>query len=212
MKKKNVLMMAMSLVLVAVIAVGGTLAYLTSESETLTNVFTVGKGYGDDGFYLDETKKLEGQPNPTTKGEGEANRLKAPGSNEYAAMNIGDRIYKDPTFHLVDGPDSYIFAKVDGVDALVEVGFEVTGWNSNEWVPISGQNQEEDEYDGYYRYYKVVSENENMNPLFTNVSLRTNLESVPDITGINEITIEGVAVQAANLTPETAWTEADKVI
>lgn len=211
MKKKNVLMMAMSLVLVAVIAVGGTLAYLTSESETLTNVFTVGKGYGDDGFYLDETKKV-GDTNPTEMGVGDANRLEAPGTNEYEPMSIGDAIYKDPTFHLVDGPDSYIFAKVDGVDELVRAGFAVTGWNSNEWVPISGQNQAEGGYDGYYRYYKVVSEAENMNPLFTEVSLPTALGSVPDITGINEITIEGVAVQAANLTPETAWAEADKVI
>ena len=57
MKKKNVLMTALSLTLVGVIAAGSTLAYLTSQSDTLTNTFTVGEGYGTDGdgFYLDET-------------------------------------------------------------------------------------------------------------------------------------------------------------
>ena len=40
MKKKNVLMMALSLCMVAVIAVGGTLAYLTASDGALTNTFT----------------------------------------------------------------------------------------------------------------------------------------------------------------------------
>ena len=39
MKKKNVLMMALSLCLVAVIAVGGTLAYLSDSDGTLVNTF-----------------------------------------------------------------------------------------------------------------------------------------------------------------------------
>ena len=43
MKKKNVLVMALSLVLVAVISVGATMAYFTDQTETAVNVFTSGK-------------------------------------------------------------------------------------------------------------------------------------------------------------------------
>ena len=44
MKKKNVLMMALSLCLVAVIAVGGTLAYLSDTDGAVTNTFQFAAG------------------------------------------------------------------------------------------------------------------------------------------------------------------------
>lgn len=43
MKKRNLLMAAMSLCLVAIIAVGGTLAYFTDKAGTVVNTFTTGK-------------------------------------------------------------------------------------------------------------------------------------------------------------------------
>lgn len=43
MKKRNLLMVALSLCLIAVIAVGGTLAYFTDQTDTLVNTFTTGK-------------------------------------------------------------------------------------------------------------------------------------------------------------------------
>lgn len=204
MKKKNVLMMAMSLVLVAVIAVGGTLAYLTSNSGTLTNTFTVGEGYGtpeDPGFYLDETKKV-GDTNPTKKGEGDANRLKAPGTNTYEPMSIGDTLYKDPTFHLVDGPDSYVFAKITGVDALKEKGFLFDTINAD-WMPVQVA---EGKVDGYYCYKKTtVAAGTEMAPLFTTVTLNPALTEMPDMKSL-DVDIVGVAIQAKNLTNwEAAW-------
>lgn len=42
MKKKNILMIALSLCLVAIIAVGGTFAYFTDSTDTKANVFTLG--------------------------------------------------------------------------------------------------------------------------------------------------------------------------
>ena len=44
MKKKNIMTAALSLSLVGVIAVGGTLAYFTDQAETKVNAFTTGKG------------------------------------------------------------------------------------------------------------------------------------------------------------------------
>lgn len=43
MKKKNVLVMALSLALIAVIAVSGTLAYFTDKTDAKVNTFTTGK-------------------------------------------------------------------------------------------------------------------------------------------------------------------------
>lgn len=43
MKKKNILMIALSLCLIAVIAVSGTLAYFTDTTDAATNTFTMGK-------------------------------------------------------------------------------------------------------------------------------------------------------------------------
>lgn len=43
MKKKNMLVMALSLALIAVVAVSGTLAYFTDKTDTKTNTFATGK-------------------------------------------------------------------------------------------------------------------------------------------------------------------------
>lgn len=43
MKKKNILYMALSLVLVAVVAVGGTLAYFSDTTDVMENTFTTGE-------------------------------------------------------------------------------------------------------------------------------------------------------------------------
>jgi len=56
MKKRNVLTLVLALVLVAALAVGGTLAYFTSEDET-ENTFTMGKVEID----LDESKEQNAQ-------------------------------------------------------------------------------------------------------------------------------------------------------
>lgn len=199
MQKKNVLMMTMSLAMVGVVAVGGTLAYLTSNTNTLTNAFTVGDGYSDDSFYLDETRKI-GDENPTEVGVGEDDRTKE--GNEYAAMNIGDTVYKDPTFHLTSGPESYIFAYVEGVDAMVDEGFTFTGWQSSKWQPVNGKQVG---YDGYYYYTETVEANEDIAPIFTNVSLPTSLSEMPDDANFDDVKISGIAIQAANI---ESWTDA----
>lgn len=131
MKKKNVLMMAMSLVLVAVIAVGGTLAYLTSNTKTLTNTFTVGAGYGDNALKLDETAKTNGNPTVISEDRTED-------SINYDPMYPGSIIAKDPTLRLKNGsPDSYVFAKVDGVDALTGVQAKINDGDSVEAFIVS---------------------------------------------------------------------------
>ena len=45
MTKKKLMMAGLSAGLVAVVGIGGTLAYLSDKSEVVTNTFTVGTGY-----------------------------------------------------------------------------------------------------------------------------------------------------------------------
>lgn len=53
-RRKRIVMSVICGLLVAAVALGGTLAYLT-DSESITNTFTVGTGYeGSDAFTLDE--------------------------------------------------------------------------------------------------------------------------------------------------------------
>ena len=66
MTKKKIMMAAMSAGLVAVVGIGGTLAYLSSRSETVTNTFSVGTGFipgpeGQQAVWLDEKDVDESQ-------------------------------------------------------------------------------------------------------------------------------------------------------
>lgn len=227
MKKKNVLMMAMSLVLVAVIAVGGTLAYLTSDTETLTNTFTVGGGYpvSDDTFYLDETDMKDDGTNPGMIDLKDRERAR----NDYAEMTVGDAVAKDPTFHLTAGPESYVFAKVTGADAMKDAGFVISnvepengqyvtdmqnGLNDTNWVKVVDldlTNNTTAKLDGYY-VYKVAEDDYTVTPsqnalerLFASVSIPSNLDTLPTVPG-DGIVIKGIAVQADHLdTYQLAW-------
>lgn len=58
MTKKKIMMAAMSAGLVAVVGVGGTLAYLSAQTDVVENTFAVGAGFvpgpdGDKGIVLD---------------------------------------------------------------------------------------------------------------------------------------------------------------
>lgn len=120
MQKKNVLMMTMSLAMVGVVAVGGTLAYLTSNTKTMTNTFTVGSGYAENALKLDETAMPSAQVNPTEISTN--SRTENGVGNDYAPMYPGSQIAKDPTLYLKKGsPVSYVFAKVENVDTLLSV-------------------------------------------------------------------------------------------
>ena len=59
MKKNKIVMSVISGLLVAAVAVGGTLAYLSDKSNVVTNTFNVGDGYVEEGehqgLWLDET-------------------------------------------------------------------------------------------------------------------------------------------------------------
>ena len=159
-RRKRIVMSVICGLLVAAVALGGTLAYLT-DSESITNTFTVGTGYvGNDAFTLDETQIVDGklptEPTDTRTGE----------DQEYPDLLPGTQFAKDPTFHLgTNGNgthviESYIVAKLTDFDKAISEGYIFknmlgeAGLNLN-WVKVAnsdGSTESIDyaKYDGYY--------------------------------------------------------------
>lgn len=114
MKMKKVLAMACALALTAAIAVGGTLAYLTSQ-ETVTNTFTVGKV----AITLDEAVV-------DVNGDYVTNINNRSDKNAYKLMP-GHAYIKDPTIHVDPASeDSYLFVKVENGIADIEADDNTT--------------------------------------------------------------------------------------
>lgn len=108
MKTRNkALILTLCAVLLVVATVMGTLAYLTAQTDTITNTFTVGKV----ALTLDEAKV-----DAYGVAEQGAARVKA---NAYKLIP-GHSYTKDPTVHVTaDSENSYIFVKVEnGIAAL----------------------------------------------------------------------------------------------
>ena len=122
MTKKRIATMATCIALVGAVAVGGTLALLSAQSNTVTNTFTVGQAYDADDLFLrehDVTQVLDTQTNYggyVSKGD---DHWKVDESGKYTGIQYtdivkGTTIDKDPQFGLTaDAPTSWIVAKLD---------------------------------------------------------------------------------------------------
>ena len=223
MKKNKIMLSVISGLLVAAVAVGGTLAYLSDKSNMVTNTFNVGAGYEEEGphtgLWLDETAKT-GEDNPTAVDT--ENRTEE--GVAYTDLLPADVIAKDPTFHLTAGStESYVFAEVKGLDALVASNFiikpdnvfddKTSELNAN-WVKVDGK----DTLDGLYRYNVTVGGEQSyeMEPMFQYIKFDGDVDSdrFNEIkkAGLDDITVRGAAVQTANLNETTAQAEAEKVL
>lgn len=158
MNKKALKTTVASLALVGVIGVGATLAYLSSQSNELTNTFTAGEGYPEIPEYnqaliLHESfvpKKHE--PIDCTKAnscylvDGIIKRNIV--GNVYEDVQAGSVVTKDPEVTLnANSVNSYLYIKVQGLDALKENNV-TTQINNAAWVKVSDQEG----LDGLYRY------------------------------------------------------------
>ena len=116
-KKKKAALLISALALIAVIVVGGTLAYFTSQDDA-TNVFTLGKVSGD---LTEETKPGE-EPIDPANPDGPKHPVK-PGTPtddgiEYEKVMPGDWLSKEPRVSLkADSEDAYVRVKLE-VDVL----------------------------------------------------------------------------------------------
>ena len=132
-KFTKVALIALAMVLVCIVSVAGTLAYLTSQTDEVVNTFTV----GDVEITLDEAEVTDdGKP------VAGAARVKA---NEYKL--IPNHSYtKDPTVHVdADSEDCWVFVKVDNgiadIEATAGDGYVTiaTQMADNGWTLVDGQ-------------------------------------------------------------------------
>lgn len=199
MKKKSLLTMIIALGLIAVIGAGATLAYLTSNTQTLNNTFTVGNGIE---IKLDE----EDVTNPD---------IRTTTGNAYTDLQPGDVMKKDPTTTVVkNSTDCYVFMKVTGIDALealntgkegehdFTVGAIDAGWTKVANADGTTANLDAAR-DGIYQYtgtndhiVKKADADTVLPALFTTVTYNT----TADGTGSNlpQIDVQSCAVQSAN--------------
>ena len=223
MKKQKIATVITCCALVGVVAVGGTLAMLTSESKTLQNTFTVGSGYDDDAFLLKEhgvdqivtdddatggykvgdyvknndvVLGVTGEP-----GEGDG--------NDYGDVIPNSKLDKDPWFELAAGaPDSWIVAAIDKAElqALSGAGITVDVVpDGTKWRVVTGSDgnwgvgdavTKADFAGGTGTLYLIY--NETLQGGETTDPLFTQLKAGDTVTAITDspLNIKGVAVQA----------------
>lgn len=186
--------------LLVTVSILGTLAYLTSKTDTVTNTFTVGKV----SITLDEqTLNADG----TVK---EATRVT---ENKGLILVPGQEYKKDPTIHVAaNSEDSYVFVKITNNLAGVEVAdaaeaptiaeqLAEKGWTqlTNNDVPVDGVYYYTD---GYTKTATVVNI-----PVFDEFNVDP-AKKAEDLAAFEKKTIEivGYAIQKANVTDvNAAW-------
>ena len=172
MNKKKILVLAVSVCLVAILAIGGTLAYFTDEEEA-TNTFTVGN--------VDITLT-----EPNWEGSGSAD---AP------EVYPGEPLAKDPTVKNDGANPCFVRIKVEGLDCLGNAGMityrtdYLTGKLGDNWVKHT---------DGYFYYNKVLEVGATTDALFDQIVIPTGLENGDAETEFNVVvTAEAVQAQGA---------------
>ena len=207
-KKKALLMMVCAVMLVLV-SVMGTMAYLTSQ-DTVTNTFTVGKV----AITLDEAKA---NADGSLFDQG-ATRVK---ENNYKLLP-GHTYAKDPMVTVLEGSEnSYIkmtvtFTKAAELDAIfAPAGADMTsifnGYDGSNWIAKDVTKDTVKNTRTYEFWYKEAvaapSENVPLDALFDSIAVPGSItnEQLATIEGMT-ITVNAYAIQADGFaTPEAAW-------
>lgn len=150
MNKKRIVTAVTCCALVGAIAVGGTIALLTSNAHTLKNTFTIGNNYPDNALTLKEhavvrvTDANAETYNKYTFGdyaktssfiEAETGQEKG---NNYTDVIPDSKLDKDPQFTLAEGsPNSWIIAYVDGITEVNDRGIKINEVTGGSWYKIN---------------------------------------------------------------------------
>ena len=207
---KKTLTVIIALVLVVVMSVAGTVAYLTS-SDTVTNTFSVGNVQ----IKLDEAKA-----NPDGSLVANADRVKA---NSYKLLP-GHTYNKDPMVTVLKGSESsYIkmtvtFTKAAELDAIFAPnGADMTsifnGYDSANWIYKGNTKNAADNTRTYEFWYKeaVAAPDGNvaLDALFDSITVPGSItnEQLKTIEGMT-ITVNAYAIQADGFTDAAdAWSK-----
>ena len=197
--KKRTVALLLALVLVFGVAVGGTIAWLTSQTATVTNSFTAGNVT----ITLDEAK-VDEYGVPVTG----AARVT---ENEYKLIN-GQTYTKDPTIHVQTGSeDCYVYVTVDNGLAGLDDGTIAAQMTANGWVKLDGVKVGELDV-----YYLASSAGANDGKLNADGSVSAGKDVVvfesftisgtANLGSAQDVVIVGYAIQRANMTSAAdAW-------
>ncbi len=118
--------------LIAAVAVGGTLAYLTDQTNEVTNTFAMGAGIELE-IYEDEVDKNEDDDYMPGDGDDENDTQDEVDGNDYENITPGAILHKNPTARLKEGATlARVFMSVQGLDAMKSQGFTVYGTNASD--------------------------------------------------------------------------------
>lgn len=140
MKKHKTLLTAVCLMLIGVLAVGGTLAYLTTQ-DSKTNNFTIGSFNTDDGPEGDTDVVVE-EPGWDNLPDDDKNGVPDAAEN----LRVGSNVTKDPqVVNYSTTQDAYVFLKVDvptvtkGADGTTIDATDLFALNgmSNQWTKVT---------------------------------------------------------------------------
>lgn len=206
--KKKILVIALALSLVAVTALGVTLAYFT-DTEEAVNTFTVGNVNIELREPLWNGNTFTGDPGYT----GDKNSL---GMHKAIAIAPGDVIPKDPQVRNVGTNDAYIRIKMivseeflaaedrdkkDLFDLDWNRVFYPTAADNGKWHQV-GFGPMGDKYVIEFQYLGTLAPGHTTMPLFTNITLKTDKDNADwealRAQGLMDITIVAEAIQADN--------------
>lgn len=197
MKKKNLLTGVISLALVAVIGAGATLAYLTDNTQTMTNTFVM----DDLQITLKEDASVpEGQVYQIKKTEDETYGTDpitgAEQGVDYTDVLPGATIEKKPYITVTntagekDFAAAYVYAYVTNLDEIEAKAISTTF--DDAWTVV-----DTDELSGVLLRQKV-GKNQEKNELVVFQQVKVN-SALNGTTPINEVTVEAFAHQADNV-------------
>lgn len=195
---KKIVVLLLCAVLLIGASVAGTMAYLTFETNTVTNTFTVGKvNLGENGEGgLDEAKVDEYGKAVTPAERVIENKYKLIPGHEYT---------KDPTIHIVGESEScWLFVRINNGIKDIEATGDTTiaaQMATNGWVVLDAD-------EGIYALNAATDKVEADNTLDVKIFESFTLKTDADVTAYADatITIVAYAVQADGFaTAEAAW-------
>jgi len=217
--KKKLIIGVTSLVLVAAMAIGGTLAFMTQKTATMTNTFTAAAGLSGeireplwDGYQFGETKTGNSQPDGAAAKTGiTGDELAALGITKANTMTPGLDIPKDPTLKNTSAVPVYMAIKVTyetkaKFDAIASFALD------NKWIKATAAEYTAADSEIYF--YKgtaadlaEVLAGETTSALFDKVTIKTTATTETLTSNQFHITVIGGAVQTSNIEASVAKTE-----
>ncbi len=210
MKNKKVLSMIAALGLVAVVGIGGTLAYFNDRTENLTNTFTMAE-QGIEMELWESSVMADGEGGYRQNERGPKVVAGTDEGISYKDLQPGADVYKDPTITIkANSVDCYVYASITTKNDAKNTFTVNSAWSE---ITKASTDNEDGTTTRYYVYgteqtpteVKQNTADQDLTPLFTNVDIAADVTNVKEELG--DIVIKSSAVQASNIEVTEAQSE-----